>query len=49
VARFLEASRTKTPQGADYANLCIGCDEFHREVMGPVLAAAKARRLAARA
>ncbi len=45
VARFLEASHTRTPQGADYANLCIGCDAFHRDVMAPVLAAARARRL----
>ena len=47
VARFLEASRTKTPKGDDYANLCIGCDAFHRDVMGPVLDAARARRQAA--
>ncbi len=44
VERFLAASHTKTPKGADYANLCIGCDAFHREVLGPVLEAARTRR-----
>ena len=44
VAKFLEASHTTTPKGAPYANLCIGCDTFHREKMAPVLAAARARR-----
>ena len=47
-ARFIEASRTTLPDGRPYENLCIGCDRFHREHLGPVLAAAKARRLAAR-
>jgi len=46
--RFLDASRTTTPGGAAYQNLCIGCDRFHEEVLGPVLAAARARRAAAR-
>lgn len=49
VEKFLAASRTTTPKGAAYANLCIGCDNFHRDVLGPVLEAARARRLAARA
>jgi hypothetical protein len=43
-ARFLAASRTTLPDGRAYANLCIGCDRFHRERLGPVLAAARARR-----
>jgi hypothetical protein len=47
-ARFLEASRTTMPNGTPYQNLCIGCDRFHEEVLGPVLAAARARRRAAR-
>jgi hypothetical protein len=48
VERFLEASHTTTPQGTQYANLCIGCDAFHRDTMAPILAAARQRRLAAR-
>jgi len=47
-AKFVEASRTTTPQGADYRNLCIGCDRFHAEVLGPILDEARARRRAKR-
>ena len=32
-ADFLEKCRTKTPDGREYANLCIGCDRFHDEVL----------------
>ncbi|BBF91441.1 hypothetical protein BLTE_01260 [Blastochloris tepida] len=41
---FLERSRTVTPAGRPYENLCIGCDAFHREVLGPVIEAARQRR-----
>lgn len=44
-ARFAAASHTKTPKGEPYANLCIGCDRFFEEVMGPVLDEARAKRL----
>ncbi|MDE2369877.1 MAG: radical SAM/SPASM domain-containing protein [Burkholderiales bacterium] len=47
-ARFIEASSTTLPDGRPYENLCIGCDRFHREHLGPLLAAAKAKRLAER-
>ena len=47
-AKFVAASRTTTPQGADYRNLCIGCDRFHAEVLGPILDEARARRRAKR-
>jgi MoaA/NifB/PqqE/SkfB family radical SAM enzyme len=43
-ARFLEESRTETPQGRPYQNLCIGCDRFHEKVLAPRIAAAKERR-----
>ncbi len=46
--RFLERSSTATPAGRPYRNLCIGCDRFHEEMLGPVLAAARERRRAAR-
>jgi len=36
-AKFLEASKTETPDGQPYQNLCIGCDRFHQEVLGKVL------------
>jgi hypothetical protein len=42
---FLEKSRTLDPKGRPYANLCIGCDRFHEEVLGSRIAAARARRL----
>ena len=34
VEDFLARSRAVTPQGVEYANLCIGCDRFHDEVLG---------------
>ena len=46
--RFIEQSRTVTPKGETYANLCIGCDRFHEAVLGPVIEAARRRRMAAR-
>ena len=46
---YLAQSRTLTPNGTPYQNLCIGCDRFHEQVLGPVLEAARARRLAAKA
>lgn len=48
-AAIRAASATTRPEGQAYANLCIGCDRFFDAVMGPVLAEAKAKRLAARA
>jgi hypothetical protein len=44
VAEFLDKSRTTTPQGTPYANLCIGCDRFHEDVLAPRIEAARARR-----
>jgi hypothetical protein len=44
VDKFLAASRTTTPTGQPYANLCIGCDAFHDAVLGPVIDRAAARR-----
>lgn len=32
-AYFRERSRTVTPSGQTYENLCIGCDRFHEEVL----------------
>jgi hypothetical protein len=43
-ADFLAKSHTLTPQGRPYANLCVGCDRFHEEVLAPRIAAARARR-----
>jgi hypothetical protein len=45
-AQFIAQSRTTAPDGTPYQNLCIGCDRFHEQVLGPVLAAARQRRLA---
>ncbi len=48
-ARFIEASKTTSPDGRNYQNLCIGCDRFHQEVLGAVLdeqfRARRARRM----
>jgi hypothetical protein len=46
VEKFYARSATTLPDGRPYANLCIGCDSFHAEVLAPVIAAARARRLA---
>ena len=43
-ATFVARSATVTPAGKPYANLCIGCDRFHEEVLGPILEAARDRR-----
>jgi hypothetical protein len=48
-SRFVEQSRTVTPQGRSYQNLCIGCDHFHEQVLAPRLAAARERRRRSRA
>jgi Iron-sulfur cluster-binding domain len=32
--KFIEMSRTIAPDGQPYANLCIGCDRFHQDVLG---------------
>lgn len=37
IETFMDACVTQTPAGDEYANLCIGCDKFHREVLGTVL------------
>ncbi len=48
VETFLERSKTTTPAGRSYQNLCIGCDAFHEALLGPVLDRARERRRAAR-
>ncbi|PKQ09261.1 MAG: hypothetical protein CVT73_03565 [Alphaproteobacteria bacterium HGW-Alphaproteobacteria-12] len=45
-ASFRAASHTTTPQGRPYANLCIGCDRFHEEMLGPVVAEMRKKRRA---
>ena len=47
-ATFIAKSRTLTPGGQIYRNLCIGCDRFHEEVLAPVLEEARMRRRAMR-
>lgn len=37
VEKFLEKSKTQRPDGTPYANLCIGCDAFHDEVLAAPL------------
>jgi len=49
VERFLERSERLNPKGEPYRNLCLGCDAFHEEVLGPVLARLRASRIARRA
>lgn len=36
-AAMREASKTETPKGVPYENLCIGCDRFFEERLGPVI------------
>jgi Iron-sulfur cluster-binding domain len=45
VDRFLERCKTVTPKGEAYGNLCIGCDAFHTEVLGPIIEHRRAARL----
>ncbi|MDT8428310.1 MAG: SPASM domain-containing protein [Pseudomonadales bacterium] len=45
---FHIASKTTAPDGKPYANLCIGCDKFHREVLADVLDSLRAQRRAKR-
>lgn len=49
VATFLEKSKTRTPGGLPYENLCIGCDRFHEEVLRPIFEAKRAARRTHRA
>jgi hypothetical protein len=42
--RFLAESKTVTPKGEPYQNLCIGCDRFHEQVLGAVIEQARERR-----
>lgn len=37
VPQFLDASHTRTPDGSDYSNICIGCDAFFRDHLEGVL------------
>jgi hypothetical protein len=48
VETFIERSHTTDPKGRPYANLCIGCDRFHEEVLAPRIAAARERRMRVR-
>jgi len=45
---FIARSSTALPDGTAYRNLCIGCDRFHEQVLGPVLEEARERRRLAR-
>lgn len=45
---FLARSQASQPKRGEYRNLCIGCDRFHEEVLGPVLAQIRERRLSGR-
>ncbi len=46
--KFIQESKTKTPKGGDYSNLCIGCDKFHVEVLGTMLDERRRERRAQR-
>lgn len=48
VEDFYAACTTSTPSGDAYANPCIGCDRFHRDMMEPVIAELREQRRAAR-
>lgn len=48
VERFIAACATTMPGGKPYRNLCIGCDRFHEDVLGPVIARIAAERRSGR-
>ncbi len=41
---FEAASQTVTPQGEPYQNLCIGCDRFFEDKLGPILDDIRSKR-----
>ncbi|MBI3498398.1 MAG: radical SAM/SPASM domain-containing protein [Proteobacteria bacterium] len=43
VEAFLDKCKVTLPSGRVYRNLCIGCDQFHREVLAPRRAQAQAQ------
>lgn len=47
-ATFRARAHTTDPAGRAYANLCIGCDRFHEEVLGRVIAEIREKRCRAR-
>lgn len=48
VARFLREGRTERGEGDALRNLFLGCDRFHRAVLGEEIARIRAARRAAR-
>jgi len=46
--QFRDASNTETPAGNPYANLCIGCDRFFKEVLGKEIDEIRRQRRAKR-
>ena len=42
---YIAKAQTIQPKGGEYRNLCIGCDRFHEEVLGPVIARIREERL----
>lgn len=48
IESFHRACRTTTPTGDAYANLCIGCDRFHAEIVGPIADSLRTARREAR-
>ncbi len=48
VEHFIEQSKTTTPKGDAYQNLCIGCDRFHEQVLSKRIAEITERRRAQR-
>lgn len=47
-ADYLDACHTQSPTKENYANICIGCDKFHQEVLGPRLETLRGQRRAKR-
>ena len=47
--KYLAECETVTPKGKPYRNLCIGCDRFHEQKLGPVIAEMREARRRQRA
>ena len=45
VGKFIEQSCVSSARGEVYQNLCIGCDRFHEQVLGPVLESLRCQRM----
>ena len=42
---FREAAKIVDPKGRPFANVCIGCDRYFEQTLGPMIARRRAARI----